>query len=229
MQNDTASPTPETPARPLATVLTILAGAFAVVLRFVPHPANFSSIGTMGLFGGARLVGWRAYLLPLGLMVLSDCGLWALTGDFMFSPLHISRTYVYGSFMLYVVIGRWLQDTDSVWRISAASLLGSLQFYLLTNFGNWLLQPLDTSMPDVFRYSRDLSGLLTCMAAGLPFYQGDNPVDVFGVILGHDFRFGFVGLVLGDLVFANAIFVLHGALARKLSPALTPDVRPIEA
>ena len=226
MQNDTASPTPETPARPLATVLTVLAGAFAVVLRFIPHPANFSSIGTMGLFGGARLSGWRAYLLPLGLMVASDVGLWALSDSALYSPFHISRLYVYAGFVLYVVIGRWLRNTESLYRVSAASLLGSLQFYLVTNFCDWLFQPFDPTLLDMYRYPRDLGGLLTCMAAGLPFYQGNYPADVHGFVMGQDQSLAFIGTVVGDLVFANGLFLLHRALSRRHATAGLPVAKP---
>ena len=50
-----------------------------------------------------RLVAGLA--LPLGVMLLSDFGLWLFTGfDPMYSPLHLSRSYVYFS-LLPVAIG----------------------------------------------------------------------------------------------------------------------------
>ena len=45
--------------QPLAIVMTVL----AALLRLAPHPPNFSPIGGVALFGGARLRGWQAYLV----------------------------------------------------------------------------------------------------------------------------------------------------------------------
>ena len=52
--------------RPLAMSLTV-AGA---VLRLLPHPANFTPVGGMSLYAGARLRGWQAFALPLLLMAV---------------------------------------------------------------------------------------------------------------------------------------------------------------
>ena len=49
--------------RPLASILTASAGVTAGLLRLVPHPPNFSSVGALGLFGGARLRAWHAFAL----------------------------------------------------------------------------------------------------------------------------------------------------------------------
>src|SRR5207245_1343007 len=54
--------------RPVAMGLTML-GALA---RVVPHPWNFTPVGGMSLFAGARLPGWQAYLLPIALMAVTD-------------------------------------------------------------------------------------------------------------------------------------------------------------
>ena len=111
----------------VAGVLTVWAGAIAMVLRLVPHPANFSSVGAMSLFGGAKLRSWHAFALPLGVMLLSDFGLWLFTGfDAMYSPLHLSRSYVYLSLLLYVVIGLALKGRETWGWIVGASMLGSL-------------------------------------------------------------------------------------------------------
>jgi hypothetical protein len=208
----------ETPTQspPLATGLTIFTGLLAVVMRLVPHPAGFTPVGTLGMFGGAKLTGWKAYLVPLLVMIASDLGLWSVLGN-DYSPLHLSRSYVYASFMVYVLLGRLLIHGASPARITIVSLLGSLQFYLLTNFADWLFQPLEPAL--VVRYSRDLTGLLTCMAAGLPYLNGPNPIDVSGIMLGSDFRFGLFGHVLGDLFFAHTIFFAHAWLAPRVASA----------
>ncbi len=54
--------------RPLALSLTVL----GAVARLLPHPPNFSPVASVSLFGGARLRGWQAYLIPLALMAVTD-------------------------------------------------------------------------------------------------------------------------------------------------------------
>src|SRR2546426_1032106 len=133
----------ESPRQSLALSVAVVAGILAAILRIVPHPPNFSGVGALGLFGGARLRAWQAYALPLGIMILSDLSLWVLTGfDYKYSLAHFSRVFVYASFMIYVLIGRWLRDIDSLASITLAATVGGVQFFLLTNFCEWLFQPL---------------------------------------------------------------------------------------
>lgn len=216
---NTETPTPEHPSpwRSLALGVAVVAGIFAAILRIVPHPPNFSGIGALGLFGGARLRGWQAYLLPLGIMVLSDFCLWFLTGlDPLYSPLHLSRAFVYTSFMIYVAIGRWLADKNAIKSIAVAGALGSLQFFVLTNFCEWLFQPL-MPMADEFRYSRDLGGLATCFAAALPFYQLDTTGVPHPFMLFSDFRLSLAWTILGDVLFTTIYILVHAKLVQRAS------------
>ena len=93
----------------------------------------------------------------------------------MYSPLHLSRSYVYFSLVLYVVLGHLVRRRETWGWIIGASLVGSVQFFFITNFFDWLCQPLQSEalLPSQFRYSRDLSGLATCFAAALPFFQSN--------------------------------------------------------
>jgi hypothetical protein len=203
--------------RPMASALTLTAGFVAGLLRVVPHPPNFSPVGALGLFGGARLRSWYAFALPIAVMVVTDCLLWAVTGfDASYSPFHISRPFVYASFLGYVLIGRTLVHTSSLGRISLASVLGSLQFYLITNFGTWATTEL---------YPHDLQGLLTCFVAGLPFYESSTPLTPHGFLFLGDIRYSAVYLLLGDLLFSVSLFGLHAWLARRAFPA--EAVRPV--
>jgi len=113
-----------------------------------------------------------------------------------YSLWHFSRPFVYGSFMLYVLIGRALANTNSPVRIGSASLLGSAQFFLITNFQAWL------ELPEF--YARDPAGLVQCYIAGLPFA---------------------VRTVLGDLLFTALLFSVHEfVMARQSSSAVEPVV-----
>jgi hypothetical protein len=208
----------------VAGILTVWAGAASVVLRVVPHPANFSSVGALGLFGGAKLRCWQALALPLAVMLASDLLLWLLTGfDPLYSPLHLSRSYVYASLLGYVGIGLILRSRQTWGWIVGASLLGSLQFFVITNFCDWLFQPLlsEELLPSQFRYSRDLSGLLTCFAAAVPVLRADFPWDYHAFVMLGDPRYGVLGTILGDLVFTCSLFglckVLEGVTQPKVA------------
>ena len=45
---------------------------FAVALRLVPHPPNFSPIGAIGLFVGCYLSLKRFWLIPIVALFISD-------------------------------------------------------------------------------------------------------------------------------------------------------------
>lgn len=200
----------------LATLLTIATGALAALLRVVPHPANFTPLGALGLFGGGRLRSWHAYALPLAVMAASDFGLWTLSGfDDKYSVAHISRVYVYASLLLYVAIGQLLlRRQRSLPRLLTASLLGSLQFFLVTNFFVWLLQPWET--PDAtgpVHYARDLGGLLECYALALPFLRHEVSFSIHSFIIVGDMRLGLLGTLLGDLTFTGLLYGAYALLA----------------
>jgi hypothetical protein len=204
--------------RKLADFITVSVGALATLVRLGRHPANFSPVGALGLFGGARLRAWLAYAVPLGMMILTDFGLWLLTGyDYKYAPWHISRLYVYPAFMIYVLLGRALIRNRSFWWIGVASLVGSLQFFIVTNFFTWLMQPLQ-ALPESYRYSRDLSGLLSCFVAAIPFYQSDAHFDVYHFFIVGDLRYAVFYTFLSDLCFSAALFGLEAGLLRILSP-----------
>lgn len=171
--------------------LAVSAGLVRLADNFL-RVFNLSPVGAMGIFGGARLRGWQAYVLPLVIMAATDLCLWVFHGfDADYSLWHMSRPFVYGSFMIYVLIGRMLVNSNSPMRIGAASLVGSAQFFMITNFGAWLENP--------GLYARDWAGLVQCYAAGLPFADRT---------------------VLGDLLFTAVLFGLHALVsARQTEPA----------
>ena len=222
MNANQPQPESESPNRSVALGIAIVAGIVATILRVVPHPPNFSGGGALGIFCGARLRAWQAYLLPLVIMMLSDLLLWLLTGfDYKYSLGHLSRVFVYASFMIYVFIGRWLRNTNSRGGIALAATLGGLQFFLVTNFCEWLFQPWQPyfdQIPAAFQYSRDLSGLATCFTYALPFYPSDVPYVDHPFMLFTDFRLSLVWVCLGDIIF-TMIYMLAYAKLTQRAPA----------
>jgi hypothetical protein len=202
-------------SQPAAISVAMVAGVITAILRVVPHPPNFSSVGALGLFGGARLPAWKAYTFPLGVLILSDLILWVCTGfDPNYSLGHLSRSYVYASFMIYVFIGRWLADKNSIRSIVIVSTAGALQFFILTNFCEWLFQPL-MQMPDFYRYSRGLDGLVACYIAALGFTQNDSATVLHPFMMFTDFRLGLPWMILGDIFFTTAYLWLYAKLVQR--------------
>jgi hypothetical protein len=136
----------------LRTFLIFTLIFLAAALRLAPHPWNFTPIGAIALFSGAMVRERRlAFLSPLLLMFLTD----AIIGFNKLSPL------VYTSFLLSVLIGRFLNDKRNLLRISTATFLGALQFFLITNFGVWAF---------LGSYPRAGTGLAACYLAAIPFF-----------------------------------------------------------
>lgn len=132
----------------LALGLILLAAA----LRIAPHPWNFTPVGAMALFAGAIIKDRRlAFLFPLLALFVGD----------IFIGFHKLIPIVYASFLLNVAIGFWLRDRRTVARISLATLLGAIQFFLVTNFAVWQF---------LGGYSHTAAGLAACYIAGIPFF-----------------------------------------------------------
>src|SRR5580692_7973431 len=134
------------------TLLALAMIAIAAALRIAPHPWNFTPIGATALFSGAVLKDRRlAFFFPLLALFAGD----------IFIGFHKLMPIVYASFLLSVAIGFWLRDRRTIARITAATLLGAIQFFLVTNFAVWALEPF---------YPHTRAGLVACYVAGIPFF-----------------------------------------------------------
>jgi hypothetical protein len=133
----------------------------AAVIRIVPHPWNLAPVGAMALFSGAvirnRLL---AFVVPL---------LGLLAGD-LFIGFHILMPVVYASFLVSFVIGSLLRERRTIPAIGGAVFLGAIQFFLITNFGVWMI---------LKSYPRTFSGLVACYVAGLPYFWNTLAGDAF--------------------------------------------------
>ena len=172
----------------LPIILSIV--VLAALYRLIPFQVegyslyNFTPIGAIALFSGTLLgKKLKSALIPMGIMLLSDLAI-QLVGGIGF---HAEMPFVYGAFLLTYFMGRnGLSNKITGSRILGASVLSSLAFFVITNFGSWILSPV---------YTKDLSGLLTCYVAAIPFY---NPGDFLS-------SFALNGL-LGDLFFNTVLF-----------------------
>ncbi len=138
-------------------VALILLGALS---RLVPHPWNASPLTAIALFGAAHLGRRWGLLVPLAAMILSD----------LFLGLHATIPFTWGGFLLVGLIGFWVRNHPSPVRILSASLLGSCVFFVVSNFGVWLIGD--------HLYPRTAQGFVDCFVAAIPFFRGTVIGDV---------------------------------------------------
>ncbi|HZX77494.1 DUF6580 family putative transport protein [Lysobacter sp.] len=152
----------------------VLAGMIfvAALTRLLPHPPNFSPVEAVALFGGAYFASRAAAIaVPLMAMFISDLALGAMLGGTYFehftSPAYLATWLtVYACVALSAVLGFGLRGRVSGARVLGFSLIGSVLFFVLTNFAVWA-----TATPMTAHPACVSGGLLPCYAAALPFFQ----------------------------------------------------------
>ena len=147
----------------LIIAILILIG---VGLRFIPHFPNFTPIGALALFGGVYFSRKIALILPLAVMIISDIFIGYYESKLMF--------FVYGSFLLYVILGFWLKKQKKWYMISGGAVLGAALFFLITNFAVWAFTPW---------YAKNFSGIIQCYLMALPFFRNTLFGDLFYVTI----------------------------------------------
>jgi hypothetical protein len=116
--------------------------------RFIPHPPNFTSLLALSFYIPV-LLGIR--YLPV--LLLS----FAIT-DF-FIGFHGLTLFTWGSVIIIGLLSKYFVQSI-ISRISGA-LIGSLVFFLITNFGVWSLGA----------YGYTINGLILCYTLAIPFFS----------------------------------------------------------
>lgn len=135
-------------------VVVILFMLIAVSFRLFPHLPNFTPITAIALFGGLYFTNKKmAYLVPVFIMGLSD----------IFLGFNLISLFVYSAFLLVSFIGIKTKK-PSIYTI----LLGSVSFFIVTNFGVWLIG-----------YPKTWTGIIECYTLALPFFRNSILGDFF--------------------------------------------------
>lgn len=157
-------------------IIGVAFAAASVLVRLAPHAPNFAPIGALAFFAGARLPKRWGWTLPILAMLISDY----VIG--FYNPILMAS--VYGSFLLSVFIGLHIRKKGGAGTIVLGSFLGSVVFFLVTNFAVWAFSDW---------YPDTVSGLVMSYAAGLPFFRNT---------------------VIGDLFYAGVFFGSYALLIR---------------
>ncbi len=132
--------------------------------RWVSHIWNFTLLGGAFLFAGAFFQDKKiSVLLMLSSMLISD----------FIIGFHDQMLSVYLSYLIIVSLGFFLLPNSSRLRILSFSVLGSLSFYVLTNFAVWYQGEL---------YPLTFDGLINCFTMAIPFYRNQILSDVISSV-----------------------------------------------
>ena len=136
----------------------------AVLTRVLPHAGwwNFTAVGGALLYFGAKRP-LREMIVPLAALMTTDYWLTVHVYHYAFAWAAYGVTWAWYAGAMVLGRGLLLKRT-TVSRVGAGAVLAPTSFFLLSNFAVW---------PGSDMYPHTLGGLLTCYAAGLPFYRND--------------------------------------------------------
>ena len=133
----------------------ILILAFA---RLIPHPPNFTPVIAVAMMSGYFFKNINfSFLILLVAMFLSD----------LFIGFYENVIFVYGALLLITFIFYKISKKINFKNLFIFGFVGSLIFFVISNFGVWLL-----GSPGVFDapYERNLNGLIECYILAIPFF-----------------------------------------------------------
>ena len=128
--------------------------------RFIPHPPNFTPIVAVAIMSGYFFKNIKlSFVVLLISMLLAD----------VFIGFYKHMLFVYLSLFLITFIFFKISDKINFKNLFVFGFLGSLIFYLVSNFGVWatgVLSPI-TNLP----YEKNLNGLISCYFLAIPFFK----------------------------------------------------------
>jgi hypothetical protein len=140
----------------------------ALLSRVLPHSGlfGFTAVGASLLYFGAKR-SLREMILPVAALALVDYYLTTHVYSYEFHVQSYLVTWFW--YAAAIVLGQILLKRDiTVLRVASAALLGPTSFFLISNYAVWSESHYAGGM-----YAANASGLITCLAAGLPFYGRD--------------------------------------------------------
>lgn len=153
-------------------LLTII--VLAACSRLLPHPANFSPIAAMALFGAAHFnKKWLALLIPITATWLSDLYINNVIYHHyytQFTWFYDGCQWTYSSYLLIGVMAIFVLNKINTTRIVIASISASAIFFLVSNIGCWI---------NSNDYEQSFYGLLNAYAAGMYYLKGTLLGDTF--------------------------------------------------
>ncbi len=134
----------------------------AALSRIVPHHFSFTAVGGSLLYFGARR-SKKQIIFPVLLLAATDFYLTKFVYGFAFHARDYAFTWIWYA-AACLLGGVILSKRNGALRILGAAVASASSFFLLSNFMVWAGSQM---------YAKSAGGLMTCFAAGLPFYARD--------------------------------------------------------
>ncbi len=130
-----------------------------ILSRLIPHPPNFTPIVAVAIMSGYLFKNiYLSFATLLVSMLVADA----------FIGFYENIFFVYLSLLFLVYIFYKLGRKINLKNLFLYSFAGSILFFIITNFGVWLLgSPGLDNLP----YEKNLQGLIKCYILAIPFIK----------------------------------------------------------
>jgi hypothetical protein len=166
--------------------------AVGVHIRWVALPFSFTPVIAALLYFGARMPRKQMWI-PVAMLAASDVYLTRVTYGY---PLTADHFVTWAFYAAVLLLGSTMIKGFSPLRIGASALIGSVSFFLISNFAVWVVWQM---------YPKTVDGLMTCYVAGLPFFRN---------------------AVASDLFFSAAFFGIGYLVSQRVSQHASPAALP---
>ena len=120
--------------------------------RLIPHPPNFTPIIAVAILSGYFFKNiYISFLTLIISMLIAD----------IFLGFHSNIFFVYISLLIISYIFFKIGEKINYKNLIFYSFFGSLVFFIISNFGVWLLGGL---------YEKNLTGIIECYILAIPFF-----------------------------------------------------------
>lgn len=151
--------------------ILILAAAVMRIITAEFHLPNITPVAAIGLFGGVVIKDKRySYLLPLLSLFIADAYFQFFTSIKGFYG--VEQILVYMAMALVTFLGSKMGKVSPV-KVVGYSLIGSLLFFVISNFGSFLKG----------WYGYDFNGLVTTYTVAIPFFKNTVMSELSGAIV----------------------------------------------
>ena len=120
--------------------------------RLIPHPPNFTPIIAVAIMGSFFFRNiYLSFIVIISSMLLAD----------IFIGFHSNMFFVYFSLLVIAFIFFQIRTKIKLKNLFICGFLGSVIFFLISNFGVWILSDM---------YEKNLNGLIYCYFLAIPFF-----------------------------------------------------------
>ena len=150
--------------------IILIVAMMRIPIALIPALSNFTPIGAMALFGGHYFTNkTKAFAFPLFTLLISDLIINNLIHEGKYGIMHEGWYWIYGTFCLVVLLGKYALKNVTVTNILFASILSTLLCWFIADGMVWLGG--GTDLRTMLPLSRDFSGLMQGYWQGLPFMK----------------------------------------------------------